>query len=97
MSIIATKLSKIICSDENFVKDRNNIFSQYVEQIVGNKPRLDRSLVKRISTSIQLFHKSEDEKLRKEATVLLAMLLDIAGDNYPELIPIAKNIFINSG
>ncbi|TQQ74739.1 DEAD/DEAH box helicase [Vibrio cholerae] len=97
MSIIATKLSKVICSDENFVKDRNNIFSQYVEQIVGNKPRLDRSLVKRISTSIQLFHKSEDEKLRKEATVLLAMLLDIAGDNYPELIPIAKNIFINSG
>lgn len=97
MSAIATKLGKNISSHKNFVKDRNNIFVQYVEQLTGNKPRLDRSLVKRISTSIQLFHKSEDEKLRKEATVLLAMLLDIAGDDYPDLIPIAKNIFINSG
>lgn len=97
MSGIATKLSKNIYSHENFVKDRNDIFAQYVEQLAGNKPRLDRSLVKRISTSIQLFHKSEDEKLKKEATLLLAMLLDIAGKDYPDLIPIAKNIFINSG
>ncbi|MEZ8826153.1 DEAD/DEAH box helicase [Vibrio amylolyticus] len=97
MTVIATKLGASIASNDNFMKDSNDIFTLYVEQLAGKKTRVDRSLVKRISTSIQLFHKSEDEKLRKEATVLLAMLLDIAGDDYPDLIPIAKNIFINSG
>lgn len=97
MSVIATKLGKNIFSNKNFEKDRKDIFIQYVEQLSGNKPRLDRSLVKRMSTSIQLFDKSDDEKLKKEATALLAMLLDIAGSDYPELVPIAKNIFINSG
>ncbi|PMO43283.1 RNA helicase [Vibrio splendidus] len=97
MSTIASKLSQNISSHEGFIKDRGDIFIQYVEQLVGNKPQLERNLIKRISTSIQLFHKSNDEKLRKEATSLLAMLLDIAGNDYPDLIPIAKNIFINSG
>ncbi|HDY8065386.1 RNA helicase [Vibrio vulnificus] len=97
MSTIALKLGKNILSHQGFEQDRNNVFAQYVEQLAGNKPHLDRSLVKRLSTSIQVFHKSEDEKLKKEATALLAMLLDIAGDDYPDLIPIAKNIFINSG
>ncbi|PKF78226.1 RNA helicase [Vibrio sp. vnigr-6D03] len=97
MSSITARLGKSIFSHESFAKDRNDIFVQYVEQLVGEKPILERSLVKRILTSIQIFHKSEDEKLRKEATAILAMLLDIAGNDYPDLIPIAKNIFINSG
>ncbi|WLV40868.1 DEAD/DEAH box helicase [Morganella morganii] len=97
MSELITKLGMNILSNDNFSKDRNNIFVQYVEQLSGKKPQLDRRLVKRISTSIQIFYKSKDEKIRKEATALLAMLLDIAGHDYPDLIPIAKNIFINSG
>ncbi|KPH89768.1 RNA helicase [Pseudoalteromonas undina] len=97
MSTIAAKLGKKIFSNSDFTKDRNDIFEQYVEQLIGNKPLLERSLVKRVSTTIQVFHKSEDEKLRKEASALLAILLDIVGDDYLDLIPIAKNIFINSG
>ncbi|MEM7979508.1 hypothetical protein Q4R26_19930, partial [Morganella morganii] len=79
MSELITKLGMNILSNDNFSKDRNNIFVQYVEQLSGKKPQLDRRLVKRISTSIQIFYKSKDEKIRKEATALLAMLLDIAG------------------
>ncbi|HHF3271066.1 TPA: DEAD/DEAH box helicase [Vibrio diabolicus] len=97
MSAIATKLGKNIISNERFLKDRSDIFVQYIVQLSGGKPSLNRGLVRRISTSIQLFDKSEDEKLKKEATILLAMLLDISADEYPDLIPIAKNIFINSG
>lgn len=97
MSSIATKLGMSILSHEGFLSDRNSIFVQYVEFLTGGKARLDRDLVKRISTSIQLFHNSDEDELIKESRVLLAMLLDIAGDDYPDLIPIAKNIFISSG
>ncbi|KZM44108.1 RNA helicase [Marinomonas sp. SBI22] len=97
MSRIALKLGRDILLHDDFEQDRNVVFGQYVEQLAGNKPHLDRSLVKRLSTSIQVFHKCEDEKLKKEAVALLAMILDIAGDDYPDLIPIAKSIFINSG
>ena len=95
MSTIAAKLGKKIFSNSDFTKDRNDIFEQYVEQLIGNKPLLERSLVKRVSTTIQVFHKSEDEKLRKEASALLAILLDIVGDDYLDLIPIAKNILLS--
>ena len=97
MSMIAQKLGSNIFANTEFLKDRNEIFEQYVGLLVGNKTKLDRSLIKRISTSIQLFDKSKDIKLKEEATAMLAMLLDIAGEEYPDLIPIAKNIFINAG
>lgn len=97
MKSISTKLSMDIFIHNDFKRDRNLIFSKYIECLTGEKVHLDRNLVKRISTSIQLFYKSEDFELRKEGTILLAMLLDIAAGDYPELIPIAKNIFVNSG
>ncbi|EOC1774768.1 DEAD/DEAH box helicase [Vibrio fluvialis] len=97
MNSIATKVGKNIFSHERFASDRSVLFSTYIEHLTGKKIALDRSLVKRISTSIQLFHKSDVEELKEEGAVLLAMLLDIAGEEYPDLIPIAKNIFISAG
>lgn len=97
MSSISTKLSMDIFTHDNFKHDRNHIFSKYIKHLTGEKAQLDRDLVKRISTSIQFFYKSDNSELRKEGTILLAMLLDIAADDYPELIPIAKNVFVNSG
>lgn len=97
MSVAITKLCNDIYAHKKFLKDRKIIFTQYVKLLTGCIPELERDLVKRVSTSIQLFHKSEDTVLMKEATTLLAMLLDIVGNQYPDLLLIAKNTFINSG
>ncbi|PSU66992.1 DEAD/DEAH box helicase, partial [Photobacterium phosphoreum] len=69
----------------------------YIDYLLGNKENIDKALVKRVLTAIQYFSKSNNIDFRKEAFILLAMLLDISGNKYQELIPIAKNIFIESG
>ncbi|MFI8035741.1 DEAD/DEAH box helicase, partial [Acinetobacter sp. ABJ_C3_5] len=65
--------------------------------LVGAEFSLDRKIVKNLSTSIQFFYKSEVEEIKKEGAILLAMLLDMAVIDHPDLAVIAKKIFIESG
>ncbi|OEE41441.1 DEAD/DEAH box helicase [Vibrio anguillarum] len=97
MSEIVEKITQNILSNSDFVKDRESLFIGYVNFLSSNPKAFDKSLVKRLLTTIQYFCKSSDVNIRKEGAVLLAMLLDVSSKEYPDIIPIAKNIFCESG
>lgn len=97
MNAFIDKLNSSIISNKNFIKSKELLFKSYVEMLTGNKIKVDSSLVKKLILTIQYFYKSNDEKIKTEGAILLAMLLDVAGKDFKNLIPIAKNIFINTG
>ncbi|MBQ4890590.1 DEAD/DEAH box helicase [Shewanella sp. MMG014] len=97
MSEVIEKISIDILSNANFVKDRESLFVGYIDFLSGSNNDFDKSFVKRILTTVQYFCKSNDTSIRKEGTILLAMLLDVASKDYPGIIPIAQNIFLEYG
>ncbi|WP_412494840.1 DEAD/DEAH box helicase [Vibrio cyclitrophicus] len=97
MSEIVEKITQNILSNADFVKDRENLFIGYVDFLSSNPKAFDKLLVKRLLTTIQYFCKSIDAETRKEGAILLAMLLDVASKEFPDIIPIAQNIFVESG
>lgn len=97
MNNLIEKLTEDIINNHKFIADRNEIFCKYVKYLIGNQEKVEKSLVKNLATSAQYFYKSRYENIRKEGALLLAILLDIAGTEYPDLIPIATTLFIESG
>jgi hypothetical protein len=97
MSELIDRLNKDILANPRFINDKNTLFNKYIQFLTGSENAIDRIFVKKTISTIQYFCKSRDIKIRKEGAVLLAMLLDVAGDEYPDLIPIATNIFMESG
>jgi len=94
---ILDKLNNDIIANNLFKIEKNEVFRNYINYLVGAEFSLDRKIVKNLSTSIQFFYKSEAEEIKKEGAILLAMLLDMAVFDHPDLAVIAKKIFIESG
>ncbi|WP_413112131.1 DEAD/DEAH box helicase [Thaumasiovibrio sp. DFM-14] len=97
MSEIVEKITQNILFNADFIKDRESLFVGYVDFLSSTPKAFDKSLAKRLLTSIQYFCKSSDAEVRKEGAILLAMLLDVASKEFPDIIPIAQNIFVESG
>ncbi|MEQ1187738.1 MULTISPECIES: DEAD/DEAH box helicase [Acinetobacter] len=94
---VLDRLNNDIIENNLFKAEKNEVFSNYINYMVGAEFSLDRKIVKNLSTSIQFFYKSEVEEIKKEGAILLAMLLDMAVIDHPDLAVIAKKIFIESG
>lgn len=94
---ILDRLNNDIIENNLFKTEKNEVFRNYINYLVGAEFSLDRKIVKNLSTSIQFFYKSEVEEIKKEGAILLAMLLDMAVIDHPDLAVIAKKIFIESG
>ncbi|MDV7653551.1 DEAD/DEAH box helicase [Acinetobacter baumannii] len=94
---VLDRLNNDIIENNLFKAEKNEVFSNYINYLVGAEFSLDRKIVKNLSTSIQFFYKSEVEEIKKEGAILLAMLLDMAVIDHPDLAVIAKKIFIESG
>lgn len=97
MNQFIDKLNNSIISNPNFIISTENLFKLYIEFIIGNEISINKSAVKKLISAIQYFYRSNDEKIKSEGAILLAMLLDVAGKDFDDLIPIAKSIFINIG
>ena len=97
MTNLIDKLNNNILNNEQFLIDRDIIFDKYVSYLTGGDCEVDRNIVKKISTVIQYFYKSKDENVKREGAILLAILLDIAASNNPDLAIIAKKIFFDVG
>ncbi|MFW1744509.1 hypothetical protein [Acinetobacter johnsonii] len=97
MTNLIDKLNNNILTNEQFLIDRDIIFDKYVSYLTGGNCEIDRNIVKKISTVIQYFYKSKDENVKREGAILLAILLDIAASNNPDLAIIAKKIFFDVG
>lgn len=97
MSDFFQRLSEKISNSEAYLATKQHLFSSYVHDMIGEKKNFDRDNIKKLIESAQIFFKSEKKELQDEGAILLAMLLDLYAKDYPELVPIAHNLFSNQG
>lgn len=97
MTNIYEDLSDKIATNPKFTKACETLFEAYIKKIAKEEYTLEKSTVKKLSTSIQYFYRSGIQEYENEGSSLLSMLLSVAGDNTLELIAIAENVFTHSG
>ncbi len=97
MTSFENKLAQEVISSDGYSQSSGKLFDTYISNILGEQPEIERSVIKNLISSAQIFYKSDDNIVKKEGAVLLSMILDICADEHPDLIPIANSIFVNSG
>lgn len=97
MTEFTNKLAANIVKTPGYSEASGSLFEAYVLDLIGQRKHLSKLQVKKLISSAQIFYQSNDEKLRKEGAILLSMILDICADEYPSVVPIANNVFVNSG
>ncbi|NVJ63038.1 MAG: DEAD/DEAH box helicase [Flavobacteriaceae bacterium] len=97
MSEFAKKLSLKALASEGYRSASDRLFSSYIFKLIGEKSSLDRSLVKQLITVAQFLYKVDEPKFRKEGAAILSMLIEVCGDDYPEIIGIANKVFSSVG
>lgn len=94
---ILNELATKIINNEGYKNASDSLFNSYILELSGANKKLERSVIKKLIFSSQIFYKSHDEKLQNEGAILLSMMLDICSNDYPDLVPIANSVFANSG
>ncbi|MBN47842.1 MULTISPECIES: DEAD/DEAH box helicase [unclassified Methylophaga] len=97
MTAFLNKLAIKINESEGYQNAANFLFDAYISDLIGEKINLEKSDIKKLIFSSQVFYKSDDRKLNNEGAILLSMMLDICADEYPDLVPIANSVFVNAG
>ncbi|WP_323610291.1 DEAD/DEAH box helicase [Pectobacterium versatile] len=97
MNVFYCRLAEKITQTDNYNKDRLFLFKEYINLMIGELVSIDKITVKRLISTAQIFYYSDDEFLKKEGTVILSMLIEVCANRYNDIIPIANNIFYNSG
>ncbi|MBX9676307.1 MAG: DEAD/DEAH box helicase [Methylotenera sp.] len=97
MSEFFRTLSEKIITNKSYSQSKQLLFSSYVTDLIGETKTLGKEEIKKLADASQIFHKSEFKDYKDEGAVLLAMLLDLYGNDHPGLIPIANNLFAGSG
>ena len=99
MSSFYKELSSKIIKSNGYSQAYDELFEAYVSKIIceNRKCKIDSQTVKKLSTSIQYFYRSNFEDHLNEGAVLLSMLLHVSGEQTHELIAIADSVFSQSG
>ena len=97
MSDFVRKLSSKALGSPGYKAASDTLFSSYIHKLIGQEIPLERGLVKQLITIAQFFYKVDDPKFRKEGATILSMLLEVCGDQYPEIVGIANRIFSSVG
>ena len=97
MSDFSLKMSQVILEDDQFKSAYNSLFTAYLSKLVGEEFEVETDTSRKLSTCVQYFYKSGNEKITQEGASLLSMMLDIFGEQTPELIQIAENLFYQVG
>ncbi len=97
MSEFLTKLANDVVISDGYRQATNSIFESYVLSLISTEQKLERTEVKKLVTAAQILYGSDDSKLKIEGAELLSMMLDLYGNEYQELVPIAKSLFVSSG
>jgi hypothetical protein len=97
MSEFYTRLSNRIISNEIYADSTSELFGNYIKTLIGEDSKVSKELAKKITTTSQIFYKSQNDEIKKEGANLLAMLIDTCAEEYPEIIPIANHIFTSTG
>lgn len=97
MSLFYTKLSNSIISSDGYQAASNKLFESYIKKIAGEDHNIEKSVVKKLTTSLQYFYQCDDESIKKVGAELLAMLLYVCGEEINELVIIADHVFNEAG
>jgi len=97
MSEFIRKLTSKAVNSEGFKSASNSLFGSYVNKMIGEKDKLDRTQVKQLLSVAQYLYKINDSKSRKEGAAILSMLIDVCDKNYPEIIGVATKVFSDAG
>ena len=97
MTDFIKKLLAKITDSDGYAQASNALFDAYIKDLLGEDAPMERSQVKQLTSSAQIFCKSDEDKHKKEGAVLLSMLLDTCANSYPDIVPIANSVFVESG
>lgn len=97
MSAFYKELSSQITKSEGYTEACDGLFETYISKMTSSDYEIDKKTIKQLSTSIQFFYRSDFEEYINEGAILLSMLLYVSGEQTPELVAIADNVFSQSG
>ncbi|OBQ46221.1 DEAD/DEAH box helicase [Halodesulfovibrio spirochaetisodalis] len=97
MPTLYTALSQNIIETPEYAKAVNVLFDAYIKKTAGEPFELPIDTQQKLSTSSQYFYQSDNQAHVNEGANLLSMLLFVAGEDTAELIPIAKQVYSDSG
>ena len=97
MSDFENKLADRIINSDGYKESSAILFNSYVQNFSLLHSDIERKEIKKLLSSAQIFYRSDKSECRKEGAAILSMLLDVCAKSYPDIIPIAANIFTNSG
>ncbi len=89
--------SQHILNNDGYKEASHKLFNAYILKMLDRKYELPIIDIKRLISSIQFFYKSGNDKIIKEGTELLSMLIDVAGKEYDTLVAFANYLFTESG
>ncbi|MDR1341119.1 MAG: DEAD/DEAH box helicase [Prevotellaceae bacterium] len=93
MTSFYTKISDNILNTKGYKKASSALFNSYIKKITGEEFKIEKDIVKKLTTAMQYFYQSDNNLIKNEGAEILSMLLYISGDEIPELIAIAEHIF----
>lgn len=97
MSIVVEELAERISKSEGYLNSKSLMFKKYASSLVGEKVDFSREELKKFIFSLQVFSKSSRQSFKEEARQNLAMAIDVCLDEFPELVAVASNIFLEHG
>ena len=90
-------LSKNIFRSKGYLSATEELFSAYIANMANEKYEIKIKTIKQLSSTIQAFYRSENEKYLNEGSILLSMLLNVIGEKSDEIVIIADHLFSQSG
>lgn len=97
MTSFYTKLSENILNSAGYKAAATILFNAYMKKVAGEEHKLERDIVRKLTTSLQYFYQADNDHLNREGSEILSMLLYVATDETPELIMIAEHVFNETG
>ncbi|WP_088332800.1 DEAD/DEAH box helicase [Lacimicrobium sp. SS2-24] len=97
MTTFFEKLSNRMLASEKYSILSEQLFSSYVKKMVGVEYELSVDNVRKLILIAQYLYQVDSPKFRKEGASILAMLIEVSGEKYPEVLAIANKIFSRTG
>lgn len=91
------EVSKNILSCGEYKQASSALFNAYINKMIGNECDLDKDIVKKLTTTIQYFYRSDSPIINKKGSEILSMLLYVAAEENSELPMIAEHVFNEAG
>ena len=97
MSEFIRKLAETALNSEGYTHSSNELFRSYVKKMTGDSYDTDGSDVRKLASIVQYLYQLSDRNFREEGNAVLSMLLEVCGNQHPEVVGIARRIFSDSG